>query len=482
MNELLKAGFIKLGNSKAININDLPEDAWAYLVGGAETAPDLRKYYRKVAWLNRGVALRKWAVSSMPFTIYRGDAVIDTSDDFTNKLGFTKGLRWLFGVIEQSLTLAGPAYVFIEGNAMKPTSMRHLMVSSITPEFSKVNGELMYFNRDVRGKNMRLETDEVVWFWPPDDAVEIGPPTSWPALAALQAAGVLYAVDGFATAFFDRGAIKVTLLTTKGNVVEAERKRIKSWWDRIASKMWSAEVVNADQLEVVPVGEGLESLANNDLTNEKREDIATALGVPHSLLFSNASNFATSQQDKLNWYEDTIIPDCEFIRDVFNERVFEPMNYRLEFEPQRMALYQEDEEQRAQAYGTYIQAGMRPSIAGEMLGLALPEGIEFVALDEKYDMGLEMAEQLQEQPIQPREEREDDDEDEDEEDNVRIDLGKWERKALKLIKRGLDPACNFESDHIPPVMLGAIEGALESTTNNPDLVRALFADPFVGYP
>jgi hypothetical protein len=125
-----------------------------------------------------------------------------------------------------------------------------------------------------------------LYFWYPDDSVEIGEPFDYPALAALQAAGILSAVGGFAQAFFERGAIKVTLLTTKTNVVESERSRLKRWWDRIRGNAWAAEIVNADEVEVIPVGEGLDSLDNKEFTKEQREDISTALGVPHSMLFT----------------------------------------------------------------------------------------------------------------------------------------------------------------------------------------------------
>jgi hypothetical protein len=32
------------------------------------------------------------------------------------------------------------------------------------------------------------------------------------------------------------------------------------------------------------------------------------------------------------------------------------------------------------------------------------------------------------------------------------------------------------------VTIGAIEGALETTTNNPELVKAVFSDVWMGYP
>ena len=486
----MNSPFIQLGNVK-IKIEDLPEEAWQFIVGGDGKGPDLRKYFKSVAWLNRAVKLRKNHVQSMPFKIYRGDTVVDDSGDYQNKLMFLPDIKSTLGMIEQGLTLNGREYQFIQRNAILgrsvATGLRHMVASSIKPKITSEG--LQWFERKLQigGAVERLEVEQVLYFWYPDDSVEIGEPHDWPALAALQAAGILHAVGNFAQMFFERGAIKVTLLTTKGNVVEAERSRLKAWWDRIRGKAWATEIVNADAVEAVPIGEGLESLDNKEFTTEQREDISTALGVPHSMLFSNAANYATSVQDKMNFYEDTIIPEFDFIAGVFNEQLLEPLGYRLVGTPQEMAIFQEDEEDRSQAFSSYVSSGMRPSIAGEILGLELPDKVEYKDLDEKYDQEVKLKDKLVEAPLpQPGQAPPNNNrplsQGQPKPDNRTVDLEKWERKALKRIQRGYDPACSFESEHIPMVLAGAIEGMLQSTTNNPDLVRAVFQDAWIGYP
>jgi hypothetical protein len=42
---------------------------------------------------------------------------------------------------------------------------------------------------------------------------------------------------------------------------------------------------------------------------------------------------------------------------------------------------QEDEEQRASSYATYVNAQMRPSIAAQLVGLNLPDGVTYDMLD-----------------------------------------------------------------------------------------------------
>ncbi|MBV6343708.1 phage portal protein, partial [Candidatus Magnetobacterium casense] len=199
--------------------------------------------------------------------------------------------------------------------------------------------------------------------------------------------------------------------------------------------------------------------------------------------------FATAQQDKLNWYDDTIIPECELIQEVLNEQLIKPLGYMFEFEPQSLTIYQEDEEQRAAAFKLYVDAGIRPSIVGETLGIELPENVTYAALDEKFDQGIDLANQLAEQANQPKPDEEepekDEDEEEDEEEKAyRTDLQKWERRVMKRVEAGkaiLDRP--FESDYIPAVVVGAIEGALEVTTIA-EGIEAIFADAmsWAGYP
>ena len=168
-----------------------------------------------------------------------------------------------------------------------------------------------------------------------------------------------------------RGAIKGTLLAVKGNPPEQEKKRIKSWWERLFTGIknaWSDAVVNADSVTPVVVGEGLESLEKSDLTRAKREDVATALGIPHTMLFSDAANYATAERDTLNFYDTTIKPECAFIEEVLNAQVFDPQGYRLQFQPEALPVYQEDEQQRSASLASLRAAGYTALMAMDILG------------------------------------------------------------------------------------------------------------------
>lgn len=473
---------------KSIALNDLPEEAWTYLVGGPIGSEDLKTYYKAIPWLFRGVDIRANTAASVPFVILRGETEIDNSEDYQNALGVLPNPEALIGLIEAALTIWGYAYLFRKSTAFSE-KLRYILPSSITPKINAETGEPV-FVRTVNGKANEYTPKEIVYFWKSDPFVEAGPPTASPAQAAAGASGVLFNVDLFAKSFFEHGAIKATLLTTK-NIVPQERDRLKSWWQRMFSRgsksSWQTDIVNADAVTPVVVGEGLESLENTDLTESKRVDIAAALGIPYSVLFSNASNRATAEQDDLHLYTKTILPECHFIEAVLNEQVFKPMGYMFKFMPQSMELFQKSETERAESLTKLIEALQSPEeflLASSILGYDITPDILAkieASIAEKKAEKERMAEVMA-QPAAPAPVREEEREEPPPPPNARsLDLEKWRTKAVRRLKRGDSPACQFASDHIDPVTSSAIYAQLEGAKSEND-VKAVFADVFAGYP
>lgn len=62
-----------------------------------------------------------------------------------------------------------------------------------------------------------------------------------------------------------------------------------------------------------------------------------------------------------------------------------------------------------------------------------------------------------------------------------IDLDKWRRKAIKAVKAGKSAVVKFDSQYISPVLMGAINGALE-TAQTPDDVQRVFGNVWIAYP
>ena len=482
---------------KTVSINDLPEGSWRYIVGGPLETQGLQEYYKSIPWLFRGVDIRSNAVASVPFAIMRGEEEIDTSDDWQNVVKFMPDPKGLFAQIEAALTIWNYAYAFKKRNAFLTQGVRYLLPTSITPKIGET-GEVS-FKRREGNKDVAYTVEDIIYFWKSDPFVEIGPAQASPAQAAANAAGVLFNGDKFVKAFFERGAIKATLLTTK-NILPAERDRLKSWWQRMFSgtkSAWQTDIVNADAVVPVVVGEGLESLENATLTESKRIDIAAALGIPYSVLFSNASNRATAEQDDKHFYDKTILPECKFIQEVLNKQLFVPMGYRLVFKSYEMDLYQTDENERAQSLTQLITALGSPEeflLAADILGYELGDDIRKKIekmITEKAERAAEIQSNMARipdgQPGQPAQEQEQPPQLQAQAqqapppNNRSIDLGKWEQKALKRIKKGEKAACSFDSEWIDPVTVASIGAHLEDAQNEQD-VKAIFSDVWIGYP
>jgi hypothetical protein len=316
--------------------------------------------------------------------VFQGENEIDSSADWKNKVGFMKDPKRILRLIEMSLVLFGKAYLFNERNRLKTLDLRYLVPTSIEADITQ-DGLQGFKRRLNNGAEKRFEIEDVVYFWEPDPYVEIGPPSSSAATAAMAAAGVLLNTDEFAAAFFERGAIKATILSVPQGTQRDEKERLETWFQKVmnrTSNWFATKVLNMDAVTVQTIGEGIEGLENTELTKEKREDVATALGIPQSKLFSSSATDSNRQMDEVSLYRDAMIPEAGFIQEVLNEQVFIPNGYTFKFNPEALPVMQEDEEQRSAAFVNYRKGGLKPSITAEMLGLALPPGVEYEDLDE----------------------------------------------------------------------------------------------------
>lgn len=95
------------------------------------------------------------------------------------------------------------------------------------------------------------------------------------------------------------------------------------------------------------------------------------------MVLSNASNYAVSQQDVLNLYNQTIIPDSQQIERQLNNQLFQPLGLQFSFRPQELSVFQEDEEQRSASLQQLVASGVPLGVAMEMLGFTLPGDMQY---------------------------------------------------------------------------------------------------------
>jgi hypothetical protein len=464
---------------KSIALEQYPDSAWKWLSGRPDSADETspKRYFRAVPWLYRGVTLRADAVASMPFSILRGETEIDTSDDYQNKVGFLPNPQALLWLIEAALTLEPQAYVFSDNVGKLRKRLRYILPDSCTPKIDPVAG-VTSMERYVNGAPRQFKPGtDIVYFWRADPYTEIGPGDSSPGKAALAASGVIANIDLFVAGFFKRGAVKVTLFQAEG-MSKDDADKFELWWKNFVAGITNAfrtKVLNSKAMTPIVVGEGIDGLKDAGLTEQKREDISTAMGIPHSLLFSNATNFATAQQDDLHFYSKTIVPECEFIAGVLNEQVFTPLGLRLEFRPETLDAFQTDEHERAGALQQLTSAGVPLLMAMDILGFELSDEQRAElekAAQEKEQRADEMAEQLSQQP-QPDEQPQPGQEP-DEGEQMRGDMAKWQKKALKALERGKSACVAFESEYISEDIHNSVMDALDGCKTAED-VRGVFA-------
>jgi HK97 family phage portal protein len=324
----------------------------------------------------------------MPIQIDNGEKsepIWESGDQLPDALMWLDKLIPLIMVTELSLCMTGKAYWHIERNRMRPLGVRWLLPSSIK-ERRTDNGDLIGFTRSVKGARIPLELDEVAYFWLPDWSVENAPPKVYPAKAAMRAAGVLNNLDTFLEQYFERGMVRATLLTSDGVMTTADRERLKAWWQRVATGIKNAfatEVVQASAVTPVVIGEGVGDLGNGELSREKREDIATAFGVPHSLMMSNAANYATSQQDEINFYTGTIIPQARNVISPAINRILGiyAKGLRLRFMPEKIEAFQASELQKAESVQRVVGGAVLTVNEGRaLLGYDPVEGGDEIAI------------------------------------------------------------------------------------------------------
>lgn len=374
---------------KVINPNSFPEDAWTTLTGGDTKISDPEKFYSFVAYIYRCVNIRADAIASLPWRIDRlgdnsaTDPIWDNEMDEIPKdfEGFEDFEDYLF-LTEASLCLLARAYWYKVG-APERTQFRWMAAKTITNKWSEEG--LTHFERRLPKKTdpLVIPREEMVYFSLKNPLHETEPAPS-PVQAAFADAGVIFNMDKFAEEFFKRGAIKATLLSVDRSMSEAQRKELKSWWSKIVQgtkTVWNTVVLSND-VKVNIIGEGLAELSNLDLIRSKQAGVSTALGVPHSIVMSNAASYATANQDVQSFYEFTIIPSAKKIATVLNRDVFNEMGYKFRFLGDSLNIFQEDENQRSAAFKTYVDAGIKKSLAAELLGIDLPRNIKYEELDE----------------------------------------------------------------------------------------------------
>jgi len=352
---------------KAVPLDpDAPGFEWAWTPYKAKN--DERKIWEAVGSLRRAVELRANAVASTPRYWYRTDSDEPVPEE---SLPWGESFSGLLKAIESSICVSGAAYLLKDGGGKKAT-LKWLTSGSIKAREQKGDPPF-YFQRYANGRSVDLTADELVYVWPPDPFKEWGPCEPL-VRTALTDAGVIMNIGQYAAMFFERGAVGTSVLSTELPMGPDESGRLKKWWQQVGAGIrnaFTSEVFSAGKINITELSKSAKDLAMTELSQQAKEAIATTLGVPHSMLFSGAANFATARQDNQAFYELTILSELALIEEALNAQYFESAGYELWFAPEESTAMRAEAAALAASLGAFTTAGYPLDIATSTAGIEL---------------------------------------------------------------------------------------------------------------
>jgi len=315
---------------------------------------DFLTLYKYVPTINRGIEMRANNIASMPYSWYKGDKELDKAPDKFQY--FDSELPIILRHIEQSLCIFGHSYLLpIKNEYGFNLTLDPLSTNNITIVHNG-NGEINHFLFSFYTTNERLYPDECVWVWL-NNPIYSNYPGYSPLINAYTTGFAIYNLDAFTQKFFKNGAIKATILKIGSDnplsptPTREEVGRLQRLWENLVTGTRNAfkNLVFANDVTPVTIGEGLQDLDYSQILDKKREDVAVALGVPQSLLYDNSASFATAQQAYLTFYTITILPETNLIFRRINQQFLQQYGYEIKAKPEQLEVFQKSELEKAQS-------------------------------------------------------------------------------------------------------------------------------------
>lgn len=412
--------------------------------------------YSYVPLIFRAVNLRCDTLTSAPVHIYKGDREVDWP--------FPADITSLLWLTEAAMLLSGAAYWEKAANKVRVKDIHWINPFSMQVKLGKdeEQRDTLVFTQTTSGKPQTFREDEIVYFKEFNPSDDIAPGVSATA-AALTNSRLLGFLTTFPSAFFEGGAMPSVLLGIDGLVDKDEKERVQGWFrQRVTGVRNAFRVLAIGTKDISPttLTPPLKDLSMPDLHKQAVSNVALAFGIPETMI-ADAANYATAKEHRMSFWQDTIRPRGNKIATTINRQLLDAFGMRLEFGFDEIDIFQEDEERRSQAYWNYTQAGMKPSVAAQILGIDLPAGMEYSELDADIaNVNPEI--DPMEEGRSPRK-------------NIASELKRWERFVLKRVKEGKKPQREFVSTELPAALMGAIGGQLEMACDEMS-VRAIFRD------
>ena len=351
-------------------IVSLPEWARAFENGqvGTNSLNDVQQAYAKVPLVFRAARIRANALQKVPLHF----RLIGAEED--SEYPFDMSLQEIVWKSEIALCLKGGA-VWLKNKTQMPDMGFEIAqglawINPFTALVEWKDGERQ-FSQQIGSEHYPKQgvwTDDDILFireFSPVDDVGFGVA---PAEVALGSGQLSFYLNRVASVFFETGAMPVTIATIAGlssNPEDPNNKRVHNFLRRAISGIGNFARILAvsGDVKMQTTQSPLKDMVIPELKDQARKDVALAFEIPVTLLDDDA-NYATASEHKRGFYDETIIPRAGQIESELNSQWLNPLGYEVEFTPEEMDLYQDDESARATSLGQLVGAiNTSPEIA-----------------------------------------------------------------------------------------------------------------------
>lgn len=450
--------------TKSVALERLPIRDLGGRLGNADLIP-IELAYQYVPWFYRAIETRAQNTPTIPYGVYRtgADEPIATEKE-PEKVPAIVDIFHLIEAWTADLDMYGKACAWWQNGEWVRLHPR-----TITPEYDRQTGEIKYWTRRIDGASVRIYPDEpFLWLVVPPRAKEVGEGVG-AGVRALLAATSMHNMDQYEANFWKNGAKNDIIVEVPDwfTLTETEQEREKRGWiSQIRS--WLPKFTSKDT-KIHQLNQNMKDLAMDALTAKQRQNIAVAFGLPMSVIFSDAANFATAAMDDWHIYDKTLVP---FVRTILapqlNKQLLEPNGYVWRVEEQRLEVYQQYRIEMAMKLFPARQAGdITQDEFREALGYAPLTNVDddWVARQREAEARL----QSQEDSITLTPKQTDS-------KSVDDELATWERMARKRYREGNPTkALDFASDVLDAEAMDVVGNMLVKCDDAEQLAQ-VFAD------
>lgn len=449
-------------------ITNIP--GWAEIFSNSE-AGTVQKAYELVPLVYRCVSLKSDSLSSVPLNLYKKgntDKPIEwpwknfSTEDWVRKTSVALDMRGASFSVKLKNTLGGK----VQGlQWLNPFSVDVSADSNANLTFKQSGA--------IGGSKSSWTADEMLYIRLFNPTIDYAPGIS-PLSVAMKDASLIYYMNRFASAYFEKGAMPVTILSIDTMTSEDEVKRFEGVMKQALTGIKNAFRVLAlrggKEMAPFKLTSDIKDLTMPQLEDRARRAICGAFGIPQTML-EDAANYATAKEHRLSFWQDTIRPHGVRIESELNRQALDQLGLEAHFAFDQLDIFQEDESERAGQLGSLVSAGFDLETACEVLGYELTDLQKARIFEKNKPAPVE----VNTQPDKQKEEQPEYEPEENNASSIRSALFKWKAAALKAIKTGNNPNIEFDNPSIPEHICDAIHDALENSKSADD-IHAVFKD------